>query len=365
MRPAKLVLLAIIAAPLWAQPAPPDTLDLFVIAGQSNATGAGGDAALAPVPDRRTVYWVINRQGAPSLVPAGVPQHLWNGTLGPAFGQRYHELTGRPVALLQVGHRGTTVVADAERGNGHWSATHVGPGPRGGPDRLSEALAVVDSVRALRVGGSVLRPSGVIWVQGESDAVAVVRGLTTGPEFRAELELTTAALRDAIGTGGDAGPLYLVQSGRPLSRDSRGHRAIRTAQADGALRGWYDLVCQDALSFPALGWMADDVHWAQPALDHVGEHVAEAAALDAPPPYEPEDPRATQAEDGPLTAGALPYPNPVRPGQAVRGLEPGSVVVDALGRVVGRADVYGVAAAPLAPGVYATADGARFTVRPQ
>ena len=353
-----------------AAQAPPDTLDLFLIAGQSNALGAGGDVTLAPVPDRGTAYWTRLRDGELALVPVGIAHHASNGSLGPAFARRYYERTGRPVALLQTAFRGTPVVALVEEGNGHWSAKRPGLGPRGGPDRLAEAVEAVAAVRARQPRGPAgsgpyaFRAAGVIWVQGEADATGILRRKTTEVDYRNGLALTTAALRAAAGDSLGQAPLYLVQTGRPLPADNRGYRSVRRAQEHGAAAGWYTLACDHAVTFAETGRMTDNAHWDQEALNHVGEHVAEAAATDAPPPYEPpsdEEPQPTAAEDGPQGDDRLPYPNPARPGQFVRGLPAGAPVHDALGRLVGHVGPRGGVEAPRAPGVYASG-GVRFAV---
>ena len=349
MRPLA-VLLAFLAAPLAAQSAA-DSLDLFVVAGQSNAVGAGGTLALAPVPPAGSAYWAhVQRDGSVRL-------HEMDGTLflsrsaWPAFAVRYHERTGRRVLLLQTAVGATSNAAAADRGNGHWSALHPGPGAEGGPDRLAEAVALLADVLRQLPSDARLRPAGVLWAQGETDASKIDERRITAEDYRTEMEATVARLRSAVGAPFGRGPVpfYLVQTGSRAGGDTDGHAAVREVQRAGAAAGLYTLACDHAQEFPALGMLVDDVHWDQGALNHVGEHMADVAAGDAPPAPPP-------------VAAARPYPNPARPGQAVRGLPPGTRLFDVLGRHVATADLGGVLVAPAAAGVY-VADGARVIVQ--
>ena len=352
MRP--LALLLLLAAAAAAQ-APPDSLDLFVIAGQSNALGAGGSRLEAPVPPRGSAYWAhIQRNGLFRWVEVDATIYL-SRSLGPAFAARYVERTGRPVALLQLSVGATANVPAAERGRGHWSAREPGPGPSGGPNRLLEALAHLDEVLEKLPPGTALRPAGVIWSQGEQDALMIDEGAITGDDYRAEMEATLTRLRAALGErfGRGPAPLYLVQTGHRSRGDTGGHRAVRAAQRAGAEAGLYTLACDHAEAFPELGMLVDDVHWDQDALNHVGGHVADVVA-DA----------ATDVSAGgdPSPAPARPFPNPARPGALVRGLEPGTRVFDVLGRHVATSDLEGMLPAPRAAGAY-LAGGVVLVVR--
>ena len=156
----------LLAAPAVAQPgAAADTLDLFVVAGQSNARGAGGDADLAPLPEPGVAYWASVRGSRAGLVDAASRPPL-NGSAWPAFAIRYHELTGRRVLLLQTAFGGTSNVPEADRGRGHWSARHDGPGARGGPNRLRIALRDLEGLMANLPAGVAVRAAGVLWIQG-------------------------------------------------------------------------------------------------------------------------------------------------------------------------------------------------------
>ena len=368
VRRAPLFALVLVAAPLAAQ-APADTLDLFVVAGQSNARGSGGAPEAAPLPPPGAAFWarlIHPHSGDPDwvdLLPVDGSRSL-DGSAWPAFAKTYHERTGRRVLLLQTARSSTANAASADEGPGHWSALHAGPGARGGPGLLALALAELDGVLAA-YDGPPLRLAGVLWVQGETDARAVDAGTLTREGYRDELHATVAAFRTALAdrvrpprAAPEGGlPFYLVQIGHHGTGDTRGFQTVRRVQYDSAREGRYTLACSEAATFPEDGLLVDNVHWNQQALDHVGTHVGIVAARDTPPPTP-----ATATEAGPLAGAPVPYPNPAAPRQRVRGLAPGAAVVDVLGRRVARADARGEVAAPLVPGLYLAA-GARLVVR--
>lgn len=361
-----LALAAASAAAQEPQPAPTDTLDLFVVAGQSNARGAGGDASRALLPEPGGAYWariIRPNSGEPTwldLYPI-LGTHSLDDSAWPAFGRTYFERTGRPALILQLAKSKTANSPLADDGNGHWSARHDGPGLEGGPSLLPWALGELDAALLATAADTIppVRIAGAIWIQGENDARAIDAGLLTEADYRAELYATADTLRAALSArAGRAVPLYVVQIGHQVTGDTRGYKLVRRAQRDGGEDGRYTLACRDAYRFPATGMMADNVHWNQAGLNHVGDHVALSAVLDAPPP----PPTPTAGEAGPGHVEALPYPNPVRPGGLVRGLEAGAPLVDVLGRLVARADARGRLEAPRVPGVY-LAGRARVVVR--
>lgn len=346
----RLAALLVLLAPPAAAQRPADPLDLYLLAGQSNARGSGGDLAEAPVPPHLTAYWAYLRDdGTRSLAVAPVDRESpLSQSLGPAFAARYWERTGRRVLLVQLAVSGSANVPAADRGFGHWSAHHDGPGAEGGPNRLRTGLEDLDRILDQFPNRDQLRPGGIIWVQGETDATKIDQGYPIGDAYLEELRATATRLRVALAErlpGEGFPPLYLVQTGHRAAGDTPGFELVRELQWDGAELGAYTLACDDAHTFPELGWLADNVHWDQDALNHVGEHVADVAAGDHPP-------RETAGEDGPERRAPRPYPNPARPGQRVRGLEAGALVVDLLGRHVATADARGGLEAPPVPGVY-------------
>lgn len=344
-----LALLATVAA-AQSQTAPGDTLDLFLIAGQSNAAGAGGNRAEAPMPTPGTAYYAQVLPAAVKLKPLdGSTDSRIHGTVAPAFAVRYHAETGRRTVFLQTAFGGTTNVFEADQGKGHWSATEPGPGPRQGPNRLDLAFDDLAAVFAMLPADTPpIRIAGLIWIQGESDAMAVDAGMIEPDAYRESLRATMERFGEALAArAGRPVPLYVVQVAYLLEggvpHDTEGFRQVRAIQAEGAEAGGYTLACDHPVTFPEAGLLYDYGHWNQEALNLVGAHVGEVAARDAPGPV--------AGEDGPPAPPAVAVlGNPGR-GRARFSAPVSGVVVDALGREVARLD-RATQTPPLAPGLY-------------
>ena len=343
-----------------------DTVDLFVLAGQSNAVGVGGDPALATGVIHGSA-WAVRvraeretRDAIVSLDTLGRDTYL-DGTLAPAFAEAYVRIRDRRVAFLQTAVGGTSNVPTADQGKGHWSALERGPSPVGGPNRLAMALDTLEAAYAARRPSMPeFRLGGVVWIQGERDAQQIDNGLITPETYEAELRATLAFLRDTLeAREGREVPIYLVQIGYLAEGDTDGFERVREIQRAVAASGLATLACDHGTAFPALGMLADFGHWDQRALNHVGAHVAEAAAADAPPGR----PRPTATPAGPGASTVRVLGNPAS--RLARFSEPVTgVVLDALGREVVRLEAAD-RTPPLPPGVYALRSdrgAVRFTV---
>ncbi len=118
-----LLLLPLSAVAAAAGPAKP--IDVFLIGGQSNATGQGYMANLAPgvAPDAHVMLF---HSGKPHL-NSGAEANTWMplrqasespDRFGPelGFGNRLQErMPGRPIALIKHAHSGSSLVADWPR----------------------------------------------------------------------------------------------------------------------------------------------------------------------------------------------------------------------------------------------------------
>ncbi|MCR5507065.1 MAG: hypothetical protein K6F34_00085 [Lachnospiraceae bacterium] len=149
------------------QPAtPPVTVDLIIFAGQSNMSGNGGNAALAPVvgPGQGYEYRPSSAPNAlfPLVEPFGryergyisdSPEYQ-NGTLVSAFVSTYYSKTGVPVVAVPATHGGTD--------SGYWAndATKA--------DLLSR---FVKANTYLTSNNFNVRHKYLVFLQGESDAV--------------------------------------------------------------------------------------------------------------------------------------------------------------------------------------------------
>jgi hypothetical protein len=148
-------------------------VDVFLIGGQSNATGQGYLANLPKgvTPDARVMLF---NSGKPHL-DSGAPPFTWGplrqasespDRFGPelGFGNRLAELMpGRTVALIKHAHSGTNLYSDWNPGADAKDTEHFGPQFKVFVDTVERGL------KGLRDQGYDPAIRGMIWQQGESD----------------------------------------------------------------------------------------------------------------------------------------------------------------------------------------------------
>lgn len=245
-------------------------MDVFLVAGQSNARGKG-DAADAPaVPEGVAHEWTGD--GLAHLVDPVGDDHAEGAPVGsawPAFAATYHELTGRESVYVPGAAGGSGLVAAANPGH-HWDV-------EAGSELFRRAVRRTwDCLTHLRtVDDPTLR--GVLWCQGESDAQAIDEGAVALPAYRGALRRLVEAFRREFDRG-DL-PVYVFQTGRPESADTDGFAAVRDAQArladsDDAVHLVYDAT----VTFPERGLMRDELHFTQAGYNEMGRVGAEAVA---------------------------------------------------------------------------------------
>ncbi len=152
---------------LMAMSNEPEPVDLIVFAGQSNAMGRKGDAAQYPDdPDgldaQISFYWVTPQFGTSSegwktLQPQ--PGQFPAGHFGPEITfARALKRSGMNVAVFKFSQGGTSLYRN-------WKGTGDGGLYDQMVDQLNRAKALLEAQ------GRVVRFAGLVWIQGESDAV--------------------------------------------------------------------------------------------------------------------------------------------------------------------------------------------------
>ncbi len=240
---------------------------LFLIAGQSNAVGQGtGSESVLCSPGVAFAYL----SATDSLVALADPfgeqvgyfERAATGSIAPAFAQELCRLTGVGVVLLSAGRGGASCHQRAELGNyGTWAETGKLP-------LLNEAVA--NTKRAMAKTGLTL--GGIIWLQGERDANAIVDSLLTGDDYSAALTSIIQRFRQAIGANV---PVYIVQTGYQAGRTTAGSDAVRAAQLAVAKRMAKTYVAYRGTGeFGKRGWMKDYIHYNQTGLNEIGKQAA-------------------------------------------------------------------------------------------
>jgi hypothetical protein len=152
------------------------TVEVYLIGGQSNATGQG---YLANLPQTARVDTAVRlfHSGAPHL-NSGLPALTWQplhaasespDRFGPelSFGTHVHELRpNQTIVLIKHAHSGTNLYRDWAPGSSAADSTHWGP-------QFRQFVQTVEAgMRQLRQQGYNPHLAGMIWQQGESDADA-------------------------------------------------------------------------------------------------------------------------------------------------------------------------------------------------
>ena len=248
------------------QPEPP--IDVFLVAGQSNAMGRG-DAEISPDVPRGFAYEYTGSDIEPLDDPVGWSfedtDQAQTGSAWPAFGLGWF-FYGRTCALVPVARKNTAQVDDADSGDGNWDSS--------GELRYTASDATNEAVAWLSEEGYDPTVRGVVWVQGERDAAAIDQGRISKDDYEEGLAEMIDFYREEIGVHL---PFYINQTGRREDHDTGGYRDVREAQAEIASSDADSYLATDfAEEFPDEGLMANQLHYTQKGYDLLGYYSAKA-----------------------------------------------------------------------------------------
>lgn len=241
------------------------TVDLVIFAGQSNMSGGGGNAKAAPAVAHGCGYEYRNGQSAPGLYeveePFGTtangyicdPEGLRQGTLVSAFMNKYYNATGVPVVGVSASRGGTGIYT-------FWNSEAV---------RQELVNKYLDAIAYCNSNHIYVRNRYVVWLQGETDAIALMSGTT----YQAGLDELFAPLflrnldQVFIVTIGNFG-------GLPGAYDEIVNAQINKCKVDAR----FTLGTTVLHDLPDT-YTVDGVHYNQTALNMAGEETAAVAAL--------------------------------------------------------------------------------------
>lgn len=270
-------------------------LDVFLIAGQSNAAG-GGDANQSPPVDTAHVLQYWNGALSPANDPVGNSFPLAGATSGgsawPSFGKTYYMITGRSIMFVPgppVGGTGQCASADmgtgfSDVGLGNWDS----PIPSGGTLVVTALNTLQAALNAATMAGWTPHVVGTLWVQGENDGTAINNKTETTTDYKACMLRTINRIQGIITALGHPGSYFFIfRTGAEVNVNDTGFAAVRQAQEDVAAQ-YHDslnvrMVFRGALAYaqtccgigPVPG-MADGAHYNQPALNLMGSYGAMA-----------------------------------------------------------------------------------------
>jgi hypothetical protein len=239
---------------------------LYLLAGQSNAVGQGDSLKSAVcLPNTAYEFDACTNDFYPLKDPAGKPWKLFQqagtGSMAPAFAKRLNELSGQKIYMVTAARGGASCHRNAEMSDyDTWDTS----------GKLF-AMAVEKTRMAEKKAGMPL--SGIIWMQGERDANAILAGQMTKKEYEGALVNLIQRFRKEF----DAKlPFYIVQTAYQQDKAPDGCQAVRDVQSavaqktDGVFLAYYETG-----SFAQRKWFKDNVHYNQDALNDIGTKTAE------------------------------------------------------------------------------------------
>lgn len=239
---------------------------LFLLAGQSNAVGQGDSVkSVKCLPNSAFEFDANTNHFIPLKDPAGKPWKLFEqaatGSVAPAFARRLNELSGKQIYMLTAARGGASCGRKAEMNNyGTWDTS----------GKLV-ALAIEKTRMAEKKAGVPL--SGIIWIQGERDANAILAGQITKAEYETALVSVILRFRKEFGK---KLPFYIIQTAYQQDKKPEGCQAVRDVQSEVAkkIKGVY-LAYNQTGEFAKYKWFKDVVHYNQDGLNDIGTKTAE------------------------------------------------------------------------------------------
>ncbi len=244
--------------------------DVWIAAGQSNMSGYPGTVlgAEAPIAEAHVFHSDGTWQQAREPMDDGVGQLDLVSREFPAascllaFAKRLHEQTGVPVGVVPASLGGTNLY-------GQWQRYAVHPAAR--QTLYGSMLA---RARRASVGAP---PRGLLWFQGESDALS---GRTTA-QYRADLQALVDQLRGDLAAPGLVA--LIGQLGCFLSADlalwlpvQEAQRQMAESDPSAALLTAVDLPLADPIHFSVAGYRTMGARFAQAAQRRVFDATTEA-----------------------------------------------------------------------------------------
>jgi len=231
-------------------------VDVFLIAGQSNAVGYG-TASQSPVPPAGKVLEYYNGTISDATDPVG---NANTGSAWPAFGIAYYNATGHNIVLVPAAVPSSGQTAASDTGTGNWGAS--GTLFDASTDKLGAAMS------ALAAAHYAPTFKGVLWDQGENDAMALNEKLATANDYRTALTGMIGRYRARYGS---TIPFYIFETGTSPAESDAGYAAVRAVQAQVPASDPYTrVVFQSAVGFPSRGLMKDSYHYTQAGYNEMG-----------------------------------------------------------------------------------------------
>ena len=241
---------------------------LFLVAGQSNAVGVGNsDSSIVCIPGTCFEYVSTADSLKPLKDPVGYAmpdedfQGAVTGSAWPSFASMYYQLTGDSVIIVQAAKGATSCTAAADAGAGNWSSSY---------HLFSQAVTKTKMAET----ATALQLSGIVWLQGESDALGISSNKISVCQYEDALKDLIERFRTAFRCNL---PFYIIQTGLYLQNYDSAFCIVRAVQQQVAEEDSLTFIVDSAaITYRAMGLMnADHIHYDQQALNMTGATVAQ------------------------------------------------------------------------------------------
>lgn len=240
---------------------------IFLIAGQSNASGVGDKETSIFVPHKEVYEYDSVKDTIVFLQdPVGQDdlhfQQAQTGSFIPALGYAYNQVTEKRVMVVQAAKGGSSLTEEAEIENwGNWS---------------EHGELFNSSVYKTEKALSVLKKSeidAIFWCQGENDGEAIYLNLVTKQDYKNALINLVQRYHNRFGEI----PFIIVETGR-FQGDAikdQGFTKVREAQKEVAeAMENVHIGYNETEFFIEREWLKDVVHYNQEALNDIGKKLA-------------------------------------------------------------------------------------------
>lgn len=238
-----------------------EPMDVFLIAGQSNGKGKG-NGSLSPDPQPGTVFHYYLDAFSQVTNEVGAAE---TGSAWPSFGITWKQVSGRKICFVPRAVNSTALSATINNfGSGNWSPS--------GTHFPASVIAVQDAMTAIAAAGYLPVFRGVLWSQGETDAIAVNNATTTPELYVTQLLQLIADYRSEFGSD----MLFaIMKTGTRTDESDIGYAAIRAAQEEVILSDVLrnKMGYRRTVDFPGLGYMSDVVHYSQIGYNEIGREM--------------------------------------------------------------------------------------------
>ena len=226
----------------WVDLAGDNTVDVFLIGGQSNAVGAGNSAESPTVPHGEVLQY-YNGTISDADDPVGA---AGTGSAWPAFGNAYYAATGHRILFVPAAVNASGLVASTTVNN--WDTT-------GNLWSNSVSLLAAATSSLISAGYDPVF-KGVLWGQGEHDAQSIDSNLEAPSDYQNAFTNMLARYRAVYGA---AMPFYIFETGTYALASDTGFADVRSieegiAGSDPSTH----MVFRNAVDFQAQGLMNSD-----------------------------------------------------------------------------------------------------------